>query len=474
MATQWKFGDAVIGDPDTAGNEVDPRRPLRILVCGAFGGTPWKPRLIDRDNFDQVLRASGVQVAFGAAGAVAMPVNSIDDLHPDALYRSLPMFAELRATRRELLDPRQFAEAARRLQVAEQPAAAQPVVSAADLLADIVGVATQTDGLTTVLRELSRHHSIPPPDARLPELLAHVDALATDLLRACLADAEFQRVEATWRGLHWLVHELETDSRLRVYLLDCPPEALQVDLLHRDDPAASRLNALLSDPLAGDDEPNPWGLIVGLYEFGADTEALEVLSRFGQIARQAQVPLVAAAHPRLAGCESLAKTPDADEWQPDATLAAAWEALRGRPEARGIGLALPRLLLRAPYGKKTSAIDSFPFEEMPEPPQHTAYLWGNPALACALLLGQAFSREGWHLVGSVEHDLEGLPLHFARVDGETRLQPCAEIAPSERAVARLLDAGLIAFASVRDSDRVIVPRLQSIALPPAMLHGRWY
>jgi two-component system phosphate regulon response regulator PhoB len=42
---------------------------------------------------------------------------------------------------------------------------------------------------------------------------------------------------------------------------------------------------------------------------------------------------------------------------------------------------------------KADPIDSFAFEEQGAPPDHEAYLWGNPALACARLLGELFELQ---------------------------------------------------------------------------------
>ena len=82
---------------------------------------------------------------------------------------------------------------------------------------------------------------------------------------------------------------------------------------------------------------------------------------------------------------------------PSPEAAQAWQALRNLPEAAYIGLALPRFLLRLPYGADTEPVEAFDFEEMSSPFDHESFLWGNPGFACALLLGQAFSLNGWQL-----------------------------------------------------------------------------
>jgi type VI secretion system protein ImpC len=136
-------------------------------------------------------------------------------------------------------------------------------------------------------------------------------------------------------------------------------------------------------------------------------------------------------------------------------------------------MAMPRFLLRLPYGKDTSAIDSFPFEEMPQTdkaPEHKAYLWGNPAFFCAYLLGKSFLAHGWKL-NPLERRIDNLPMHVYHEDGESVAKPCAEVLLSEREAFKLLDAGFMPLASLKYEPSALVVRFQSIADPTAPLAG---
>ncbi|MBW1790563.1 MAG: type VI secretion system contractile sheath large subunit, partial [Deltaproteobacteria bacterium] len=139
------------------------------------------------------------------------------------------------------------------------------------------------------------------------------------------------------------------------------------------------------------------------------------------IARFAGAPFISAAHDHFLGCDSLADTPDSDDWKRsvDAKDRQAWEALRGFPDVTYLGLVLPRFLLRLPYGEACDPVDYFDFEEMPKGSVHANYLWGNPCFACALLLAQAFSRYGWDLRPGVIQDIGGLPLHVYKEQDES-------------------------------------------------------
>jgi type VI secretion system protein ImpC len=154
-------------------------------------------------------------------------------------------------------------------------------------------------------------------------------------------------------------------------------------------------------------------------------------------------------------------------------LTSVFDMLRRAPVARWLGLALPRFLLRLPYGKNTDAIDSFAFEEMTTPPEHEWYLWGHPAIACAYLLGESFARYGWAMRPGAINEIDGLPAHVYKSDGESELKPCAEVLLTEEAAETLLDAGFMPLASIKGADRVRLVRFQSAANPPTPLAGRW-
>ena len=144
------------------------------------------------------------------------------------------------------------------------------------------------------------------------------------------------------------------------------------------------------------------------------------------MARRAGAPFVSAIDARLFGCDSIDTTPDPDDWKRPLNDEdkRAWQQLRASPDAEWLGLAMPRFLLRLPYGKKTSPIEAFAFEEMPNGPDRGAYLWGNPAVVCACLLGQAFTLDGWDLQPPSGARVEGLPVHTDPVREPT---PHAEI-----------------------------------------------
>jgi predicted component of type VI protein secretion system len=128
------------------------------------------------------------------------------------------------------------------------------------------------------------------------------------------------------------------------------------------------------------------------------------------------------------------------------------------PQARSVGLAAPRFLLRLPYGARTDPAERFAFEEMEDGPVHEHFLWGNPALL---------------FLASLEAPgvIDGLPLHVYERDGETRAQPCAETLLPSSTVEAMLERGIMPVVALKDRDEIRLARLQSVADPVSSLGG---
>jgi type VI secretion system protein ImpC len=146
------------------------------------------------------------------------------------------------------------------------------------------------------------------------------------------------------------------------------------------------------------------------------------------------------------------------------------------PQARHLALAAPRLLLRLPYGKETVPTEAFPFEEVlteAAGPRHDDFLWGNPALACACMLGENFSRHGWDMRPGAVRELASVPMYLYKRGGEARQLPCGEAWLGERAAAAMLDCGVLPLLSVKDHDAVVLFDLRSLANGDEPLAGPW-
>ncbi len=428
----------------------EPDDPFRVLILGDFSGSGAggrKPLRVDRDNFDKVLRDLGlhVEIAFGNGqfSDADLKFERLDDFEPDSIYLRSELFSHLNVREQSNEHSQEVEEApAIRMPSAEDLAR---LTSRGNLLDAAVeqttAVASAADEWQATVDRIVARYGTPRESADKARASAERTQRASMLMCSILHDARFQAIEAAWRGLDFLVRHLDSDL-IQLYIFDISKDRLAADLNASD---------IFKD--------ESWSVIAGIYAFDRTVvQDVLLLKRLAQIAMNIDAPFIGECVPSQ---------------KENAKAAAAWQELRKSPEARWLALAMPRFLLRLPYGKDTSTIESFEFEEMPGAPKHHEYLWGNPAFACIFVLGRLFSDSGWKMRPAQNECIEGVPLHVYKLNGETHTQPCAEVMLSEHDCAALLKEGLLPLASMKDRDTVRIPRVQSIADPPTALVGKW-
>jgi predicted component of type VI protein secretion system len=448
------------------GNPLD-ETVFRIAIFGDFSGKSGaaqvgsslaqrRPVRVDRDGVDAALsrvapklrleldpREPPLEISFAA----------LDDFHPDRLIERLPFLKRLFALRSEAGTARSASPSAAP-RPAPRPESVALEMSGGSLLDRIVENAGDGEGaarsaaprddLADFVARAVRQHVIAESTSEQRDLLAKVDDVIAATLRVVLHHPRFQALESLWRGVDFFVRRLETDENLQVFLVDVSRDELMS--------AAPELRGSLS----------PYTLLVGAYTFEPRDAA--VLADLAALGRTVGAPWLLAAHPRFVGAEAFAGA-DSDEWT--VQRPAAWTELRTSPDAAFLSLVAPRFLLRLPYGRRSQECDTFPLEELgPGAPDHESLLWGNPALACALAIADSISQGDAPVTRA---RLEGLPLYIAPVDGEPVATPCAETLLTQQAVEDMLDAGLTALVSPRDTDTIVLPRIQSVATPPRPL-----
>jgi len=489
----------------TSHTRPDPDVPFHVLLLGDFSGrashgrqkplTAWKPVEVDRDNFDEVLSRfhPELRLSLGNEKSAAVEFSTLDDFHPDRLLEQVEMFRPLREARARLENPGTCEAAAEEIGLGHAPdrphevergtTSAVSQVASGSLLNEMIeqteakaqGRAAAEDELQKFARRVAQPYLVPRTNPRQTEILALIDRALAAQMRAMLHVPDFQALEAAWRAAFLLVRRIQTGEALKLYLVDLSKDELVSDLNSSLDLRSTWIYGLLVENTIGFSSGAPWAVIVGNYTFGPSQEDAEVLGRLAKIAHAVEAPFLAAASPLVVGCESFSATQNARNWtlQPDSEGAHAWAALRELPEANAVGLAIPRFLLRLPYGKATDPIESFAFEEMLDEPEHDDYLWGNPAFVAALLLAQSFGESGWDLHPGERAELDRLPVHVYRHDGDSAVKPCAEVPMTDDAAERIMEGGLMPLASLKGQDEVRLVRFQSIARPLRGLAGRW-
>jgi type VI secretion system protein ImpC len=451
-------GDTRAQDHDAREVESD---TVRVAVIGNFSGRAESmrhPRVwpVDLDNFDTVIAASRPRLRLvldSDLPVVDATFSSLDDFHPDGLSTRLAIFETLRALRDAPPSPAPAASSPSvdRIAADELTAAKAPTGSFLDMIIDadpatpieVVRQAAPKDELSDFVARSVKKHARTDRPAQAAEHSAKVDALMATMMRVILHHPEFQALESLWRGVAFLLRRLETDGRLRLFLVDAAPDQIDAALTATAD--------------------RGWSVVVVDRRFGADDVA--AIERLAHIAAQSGVAVIAGAAPAFIGVSTLVGHDDVEDWPSDAP--AGWDELRQSSAAENVSLVLPRVLLRLPYGRGGEECETFRFEEVDVGiGDHESYLWGNGAFAVAAIAlapvpdGDAPATHG---------TLDNMPLRMTSEDGLPVLLPCAEVLLGEREMANLLDRGLTPLASMRDGDMVRAPRVQAIARPARRL-----
>lgn len=463
---------------------------------------------VDRDNFDDVMAQLAPKLELPTdQGTLEIEFRELDDFEPDRLVDQVPVFSQLRSTRRRLKNTDTYEKAAAEVRswatLAEpetpQPPAEQSTPptntsgtdrSEGGLLDQLVAATeaqtqsgegpskVQPDSplVKAILGDIVRPYVLPKADPQRDELIECVDQATSAHMREILHHPYFKSLEATWRGLYFLVRRLPTHQKLRVFLVDISKEELAADLSSQDELSTTGLWKMMVEKTVNTAGKTPYALVSADYEFSPTVEDAQLLARLGLIVSSAKATLLAGASSKFVGCDSFGVTSDHTQWQSELSDDAltAWTELAQQDVAASIGLVAPRFLLRLPYGRNSYPMETFAFEEIVQPYQHTHFLWANGAFAVGYLIAENFSRSGWSFRPNSLRDLEDMPAFLLEIDGEKEMLPCAEALLSERALDKLAVRGLIPLVSVSNQDVVRVGRFQSIAQPvPVPLAGRW-
>jgi type VI secretion system protein ImpC len=308
-------------------------------------------------------------------------------------------------------------------------------------------------------------------EAMINARIAQIDHLLSIQLNEILHHPSFQKLEGTWRGLRYLMDQSETSVMLKIRVLNCSKRELLRDLQRAPEFDQSAIFKKIYEEEFGIFGGDPFGAIVGDYEFGKHPEDLELLEKMSNVAGGAFAPFLTAAAPELLNMDSFTNLDQPRDLAKifDTTEYAKWKSFRQSEDSRYVGLCVPHVLLRLPYGRDTKVVDGFNYEEGVDGTDHSKYLWGNAAWALGARLTNAFSLYGWCAsIRGVEGGglVEGLPAHTFKTDeGDVALKCPTEIAITDRREKELADLGLIPLVHCKGTDYAAFFSVQSAQKP---------
>jgi type VI secretion system protein ImpC len=306
-------------------------------------------------------------------------------------------------------------------------------------------------------------------------IIAEIDKKMSAQINQILHHEDFRRLEGTWRGLHHLVSNTETDEMLKIRVINISKKEVGSTIKKFKGTAwdQSPLFKKLYEDEFGTPGGQPYGALIGDYYFDHTAPDVEILGGMAQIASAAHAPFLAASAPTVMGMESwqeLSNPRDLTKIFQTAEYAA-WRSLRDSEDARYLGLTMPRFLSRIPYGAKTNPVDEFAFEEDTEGADHNKYVWSNSAFAMGTNITRSFKEYGWcaRIRGAESGGMvEGLPVHtFPTDDGGVDMKCPTEIAITDRREAELAKNGLMPLSHWKNTDYAVFVGAQSLQKPAA-------
>jgi type VI secretion system protein ImpC len=304
-------------------------------------------------------------------------------------------------------------------------------------------------------------------------IIAAIDAKLTEQINEIIHHEAFRQLEGTWRGLHYLVNNTETDETLKIRVINISKKDVGKVIKKFKGVAwdQSPLFKQVYEAEYGTIGGEPFGCLVGDYFFDHTPPDVEILQGMAQIAASAHAPFIAGTAPKLMNMESWRELADPRDLTKIFQTAdyAPWRSLRESEDSRYIGLTMPRYLSRIPYGSKTNPVEDFAFEEDTGSADHNKYCWSNAAFAMAVNINRSYKMYGWCTrIRGVESGgvVEGLPCHtFPTDDGGVDMKCPTEIAITDRREAELAKNGLMPLLHRKGTDMAVFIGAQSLQKP---------
>lgn len=484
-------------DDTTPTRQREHGQPMHIVIMGDFSGrvsqgmcdTQLNARRIieiDRDNFDDIFNNITPSLHLPVSDT-AISFSDIDELHPDYLIEQLDIFEKFNILKRKLKKPELFTQAVEEIQqwspvATDNKETTEGIPLPSDMLDNLLAQSQYALAEQNALGDIDQLvRSIVSPyvqakeNPRLPEMISCVDDAIATTLRKILHASHFQALEANWRALYLLVRRIETSASLKIFIIDISKDELIEDIHTHDSFEKTQSYQRFVDAfqVAGTIAP---AILQCNYQIEEHLDDIALTQHLAQLAAAHNAVAVCGVSEKIAGCHDFAAHHDEWNYLPDTDVMAAWHAVREQQYSQHIALSAPRFLLRLPYGKKTSPIDSFSFEELSTRNTHAYYLWANSNTLVTLALAQRYTQYGWELNGKERAgaaacpEIDDLPMHIYTDEyGDSTAKAIAEIYITDSEVKQLAEHGILTIRSMKNKNAVLIPRFRTLCLEEKLI-----
>jgi type VI secretion system protein ImpC len=308
--------------------------------------------------------------------------------------------------------------------------------------------------------------------------IAAIDAKLSAQLNAIMHQERLLKLEGTWRGLNHLVMNSETGTGLKIRVLNAPKKDVTRDLTRAAEFDQSQLFKKVYENEFGTPGGEPYGVLIGDYEWSASPEDVETLRLISNVAASGFTPFISAAGAKMFGFEEwtelskprdLAKIFESQEYTK-------WRSYRDTEDSRFVSLVMPRVIARLPYGADTAPVEAFAYEEAPKdaagaarPMGHKEYCWMNAAYVMGARLTDAYAKSGFCVaIRGAEGGgkVENLPTHvFTSDDGDLDTKCPTEIGITDRREFELSNQGFLPLCHYKNTDYAVFFGAQTTQKP---------
>lgn len=290
----------------------------------------------------------------------------------------------------------------------------------------------------------------------IDDMIATLDAKLCRQVDAIIHHQQFQKLESSWRSLKFLVDRTDFRENNKLEILSVSKEKLLEDFEDAPEITRSGLYKAVYTAEFGQFGGQPFGSIIGNYEFNPGPQDMKLLQSVAAISAMSHTPFIAAAGSQFFGIDSFADLPNLKDLQAvfEGPQFTKWNAFRESDDARFVGLTLPHFLLRTPYGEDTVPAKTFRYNENVGGGNQD-FLWGNAAFAFASRLSDSFAQYRWcaNVIGPQGGGTVGdLPIYNYEAMGETQTKIPTEVLISERREFELAEQGFIALTMRKNTD----------------------
>ena len=202
-------------------------------------------------------------------------------------------------------------------------------------------------------------------------IISLIDKLIINQLNIILHNPRFQRIEASWRGISYLINTISKNNIVKIKILTTSWHELSRDFDRSGDIEDSTIFKRVYNEEFGMPGGVPFGVMLCDFEIHHRTysdykvDDITTLTALSSVAAAAFVPMILGASPRVFGVDSFVEIERVKNLVQSfqTTEFIRYRQLRKKEDSRFIGLVLPRILMRKPYGPNSKLNLPFIYRE---------------------------------------------------------------------------------------------------------------